>query len=637
MTSLWSNLPDTRNTRAALGALLGMILAAPVQLFAALPAIRELTRPLDDAPRTLVLQSTPIQRFRGAENKVRLVIWPTQTEDSAGINSERGRADVAALIQRLFAYGATGVGVYLPLNPYLNFSELASISPEDLSQSPRLDWLAEARSLDRVILQLSPANPAIKPGGVRTIEDIAQLTGKETPALQSSLRGNIGSPLGQTGLLTLRFERSAVDGWSMSAISGFDGLRRLASLRDISAGRRLEEWTHGDVWLNLPPHQENLWESYPADAVLQGNTVPERFRDALVLIITQESLSFAQAVNTPSGSYCAPHLLAAALTMALGNAASVPLGGELNLILLILNGVIVGVVSCIYGYKPASFVVLLLLVASFMTVLVGAWGFNVWVAPLPLVLCIALTWWAGTVWHARLDAAASIRLQHDRLKILTEELQATQRSLLDYEESERRELASEIHDQTLSDLRQLTQIVSKLKYEPLEPVVSELHERLDRTADEARRIVNRLRPSLLDNIGLLSACHAHLREMAKLPTQSFTYKFHCEVEEDELILSSEEKIALYRIVQESINNISKHAQAMQVLLTIRQQASRLIIEIEDDGCGFDFAAPHRKGHGLVGMNARARSIGATLEWQRPSSGKGTLVILSFPMSGKDIL
>jgi signal transduction histidine kinase len=101
----------------------------------------------------------------------------------------------------------------------------------------------------------------------------------------------------------------------------------------------------------------------------------------------------------------------------------------------------------------------------------------------------------------------------------------------------------------------------------------------------------------------------------------FTYEFVCEPElEDRLRLSQIEQIQLYRIVQEALNNICRHARAKQVQLSVRAEKGDLLIEICDDGEGFDGQSTNKTGHGLANIRSRANLIGAQVSWHDAHPG-----------------
>jgi ligand-binding sensor domain-containing protein/signal transduction histidine kinase len=205
------------------------------------------------------------------------------------------------------------------------------------------------------------------------------------------------------------------------------------------------------------------------------------------------------------------------------------------------------------------------------------------------------------------------------------ELQETRLRLANETETERSRIARDLHDQTLADLRHLLVLTDQLeKGGAALPTPATLRREIESISSEIRHICEDLSPSVLENIGFLPALEWALSDaVAHLPAEEkFTWEFICEGDlEDRLVLSEIERIQLYRIVQEAINNICRHAQARQVRMTVRTEAADddsrrdLIIEITDDGIGFDGSRHSATGHGILNIRSRANLIGAEVAWQ----------------------
>lgn len=204
------------------------------------------------------------------------------------------------------------------------------------------------------------------------------------------------------------------------------------------------------------------------------------------------------------------------------------------------------------------------------------------------------------------------------------ELHETRLRLANETETERSRIARDLHDQTLADLRHLLVLTDQLppssstaSEEPTAPSPAAIRREIEAVSKEIRRICEDLSPSALENIGFLPALEWALSDaVAHLPAEEkFAYEFICEPElEDRLQLSQIEQIQLYRIVQEALNNICRHAQARQVQLSVRAEDDDLMIEIRDDGKGFDGTAGNKTGHGLANIRSRANLIGAQVSW-----------------------
>ena len=200
------------------------------------------------------------------------------------------------------------------------------------------------------------------------------------------------------------------------------------------------------------------------------------------------------------------------------------------------------------------------------------------------------------------------------------------------QEDERRRLARELHDdtiQTLIALRQRAEIAQgALAKDPglAAARLSELKELLDGALGSVRRFVRDLRPTYLEELGLIPALEMLARESGAT--------FH--IEGEELRLDPERELALFRIVQEALHNVAKYARAQNMSVRLACDAGEVTATIEDDGVGF--AAPEtpstyaRDGHfGLMGMQERAQLFGGSV-YVRSSPGNGTKVVAFVPLN-----
>lgn len=210
------------------------------------------------------------------------------------------------------------------------------------------------------------------------------------------------------------------------------------------------------------------------------------------------------------------------------------------------------------------------------------------------------------------------------------ELHETRLRLANETETERSRIARDLHDQTLADLRHLLVLTDQLppstsatSDDSTTPSPSVIRREIEAVSKEIRRICEDLSPSALENIGFLPALEWALSDaVAHLPAEEkFAYEFVCEPElEDRLQLSQIEQIQLYRIVQEALNNICRHAHARQVLLSVKAEKDDLVIAIRDDGKGFDGSSENKTGHGLANICSRANLIGAQVSWREARPG-----------------
>ncbi|MGH9766359.1 MAG: two-component regulator propeller domain-containing protein, partial [Blastocatellia bacterium] len=254
-------------------------------------------------------------------------------------------------------------------------------------------------------------------------------------------------------------------------------------------------------------------------------------------------------------------------------------------------------------------------------------------APFPWPTLMLATLLAVAVAAAALAFRQQFRLAsaNRALEKTNTELTETRLRLANETEAERSRIARDLHDQTLADLRHLLVMTDQLPnatpssgMDDSTPSPAALRREIEAISSEIRHICEDLSPSALENIGFLPALEWALsNSVAQLPSEEkFAYEFICEPNlEDHLRLSHIERIQLYRMVQEALNNICRHAKAKQVKMTVRAENSTdLVIEVRDDGVGFDGARINRTGHGIANIRSRANLIGAKAEWRNTRPG-----------------
>ncbi len=209
-------------------------------------------------------------------------------------------------------------------------------------------------------------------------------------------------------------------------------------------------------------------------------------------------------------------------------------------------------------------------------------------------------------------------------------------------ESERKLLAADLHDQTLSDLRELARLARRLFEKPEGAMTQEVRNGLakimfglETAMDEVRRAMENLSPSALETMGLAPAIESCLTRAASACERPFATRFACLVKEDEITLSEPEQLLVYRIAQEAINNILKHSWARSVELIIMLYGGDLLIRVTDDGRGMVESSELRRTRGLYNMRYRARLIGARLTWLRATGERGTVVELRVPLQAAE--
>ncbi len=208
--------------------------------------------------------------------------------------------------------------------------------------------------------------------------------------------------------------------------------------------------------------------------------------------------------------------------------------------------------------------------------------------------------------------------------------------LLEGAEEERRRIAMDIHDQTLSDLSSILRGIQEMKTrQACQEEAESLEEDLQRAMGNLREVMDNLHPQTLDILGLGAALQSHLeRHLAKdtLPD----YHFYISPEAEEPEFSRLVRLTLYRIAVEAIHNVIKHARASRYEVTINRSNGTIVLAVEDNGSGFDLTQKLTGGgRGLNNVRERANAIGATATWGPSRFTSGTRFELTLPVPKAD--
>jgi signal transduction histidine kinase len=212
------------------------------------------------------------------------------------------------------------------------------------------------------------------------------------------------------------------------------------------------------------------------------------------------------------------------------------------------------------------------------------------------------------------------------------------RRLVVVQEEERRRVARELHDQTGQYLTALMLGLEALREPERSPLgnqvgVARVQELTMELMQETHRLARRLRPAVLDDLGLHGALCHHLEEWSQYAGVSVD--FHSP-DFDTQRLPPDFETTLYRVVQEALTNVLRHAQAARVSVLLERRGSHVLLIVEDDGAGFDVKAvvdaPDARGRlGLIGMQERVEMLGGDLEIES-ATGAGTTVFVRIPIS-----
>ena len=221
-----------------------------------------------------------------------------------------------------------------------------------------------------------------------------------------------------------------------------------------------------------------------------------------------------------------------------------------------------------------------------------------------------------------------------QIAVLRQERENLQRQLLEKvisaQEEERRRIARELHDSTSQSLSSLLIGLRMLEAnctEPDQKQVSDLHRVAAQTLDEVHSLAMQLRPRTLDDLGLSAA----------LERLAFEWQARFKVPVDLAITLGDSRLpenvetALYRIIQETLTNVARHANARSVSILLERRNGSVITVVEDDGCGFENDNSSGDFHlGLLGMRERAELLGGRLTIES-NPGQGTSVFVEIPL------
>jgi signal transduction histidine kinase len=221
------------------------------------------------------------------------------------------------------------------------------------------------------------------------------------------------------------------------------------------------------------------------------------------------------------------------------------------------------------------------------------------------------------------------------LELSQERLRALSRRLLEVQEDERRRLARDLHDdlgQALTALKIQLESLARVPASGVAPRLAECVATTGHALERVRQLSLSLRPLQLDDLGLAAALRSHLDRQASLGRLTP----HFETAQVPASVSPEIETACFRVAQEAINNVLRHAGARNLWVRLSSDAGRLALSVRDDGAGFDLDAARRRAAaggslGVVGMEERVAQAGGSFEL-RTRPGRGTEMLATFPLA-----
>jgi signal transduction histidine kinase len=257
-----------------------------------------------------------------------------------------------------------------------------------------------------------------------------------------------------------------------------------------------------------------------------------------------------------------------------------------------------------------------------------------------LVMMLLITLGAGLLLAAftirrTLTLESELKKRYDEGLRAQQELKELSARLVSAQEEERRAISRELHDevgQSLSAL--LMEAGNAAASVPDDSADVRRHvESIKKLAEASVAIIRNmtllLRPSMLDDFGLVPALEWQAREVSKRTGLRVHVHFDVGADEASDELPDELRTCIYRVVQEALHNCARHAHARSVKVIVKQERSRIVLSVEDDGRGFD---AHRvRGLGLVGMEERVHHLGGEFEIES-EPGSGTKVAVELPLA-----
>ena len=239
-----------------------------------------------------------------------------------------------------------------------------------------------------------------------------------------------------------------------------------------------------------------------------------------------------------------------------------------------------------------------------------------------------------TTANEELTREISVRRQVEQaLRRSEEELRLVSNQILYAQEEERKRISRELHDevgQALTAINMnLTLVRKAAKSRDLARMVVDLQKALLHTMETVHSFTRELRPAMLEHLGLVPALRAYIRNFCKRTGLRVRFRAEGAVES----LSLEEKTVLYRVTQEGLNNVAKHARVKRAQVIIRQIDGTIRMEIQDKGKAFrvedKLKKSGKKRLGLLGIQERVRLVNGKF-WLRSEPGQGTTIQVQIP-------
>jgi signal transduction histidine kinase len=280
---------------------------------------------------------------------------------------------------------------------------------------------------------------------------------------------------------------------------------------------------------------------------------------------------------------------------------------------------------CSYNFAASRIPIVIQMMVLSLFYQIAVWQiFHAEGHPASMVLTIIISAIAGSVLKKNDQEKQKFETQQIELKLRNDELKESRIALVKQDESERRLLAADLHDQVLNDMRTIQKRFEQFAENPNPAQKDEINAMLKQSMVNIREIMDDLCPAMLEEFGLPAAIEDRLDKSSKVG--NFKARFSCTANEELLDkLSAVEKQLVFRLVQESLTNVVKHAGATLVRIAIVEDDGALAFRVSDDGKGIDPSSLSSSSRGTLYMRLRAALIGAKVSWMPGPDNKGTTV------------
>lgn len=195
-------------------------------------------------------------------------------------------------------------------------------------------------------------------------------------------------------------------------------------------------------------------------------------------------------------------------------------------------------------------------------------------------------------------------------------------------ENERKRIAKDFHDETLQSMSRIIRLVNNLHEEnPENPIPTEIRNKLETCITETRNIINELHPAALEAFGLGPSIENLVEDFKN----STGVKANFNDRTNGMRLAPLNELCIYRIAQEAINNVEKHANASELIVSLEMKDKSLVLKVSDNGKGN--VQRKKRSHGLQNIEDRARLMNGDVDWRLPEDfSSGTMLLLKVPLA-----